>query len=350
MSKTKPQQHILDKSGSLLRHVTHSEFKELLLPTLQKTMLRSPENAMRTVSFLLSAVTLDLSQYAMDIGKAIASQLKANNAQLMEEAVKAMQNLTQQCSDATAVQDIVTHLFKILGGSEGKLTIVAQKISVLSVVQLSRPRLEQMLFSFHLVHEGTLVHAVSVLSQWSSRLTVEVPATLLDWFKKAYNLKTSTSAVRHAYLQTMLQVFRVLQLCERLFLDHAHRLNTSKSHAVVSELECEEEGTADCQEAALLSGWIQSRSRPSRRTTGRLLVISMLSNVQVLPQDVLVSESGELTELGRSYTPPRVLLDALCVVCSAASQWGDPTEAENMAMETLIVTHHPSIGTGINCT
>jgi len=48
MSKTKPQQHILDKSGSLLRHVTHSEFKELLLPALQKTMLRSPENAMQS--------------------------------------------------------------------------------------------------------------------------------------------------------------------------------------------------------------------------------------------------------------------------------------------------------------
>lgn len=104
------------------------------------------------VSFMLSSVTLDLSQYAMDIGKAIASmslmnvgliklcfsdfkqviktwntnskvipvcvsgQLKANNAQLMEEAVQAMQNLAQQCSDPTAVQDIVTHLFKILGG------------------------------------------------------------------------------------------------------------------------------------------------------------------------------------------------------------------------------------------
>lgn len=34
----------------------------------------------------------------------------------MEEAVEAMQNLAQQCSDPTAVQDIVTHLFKILGG------------------------------------------------------------------------------------------------------------------------------------------------------------------------------------------------------------------------------------------
>ncbi|PWA18464.1 hypothetical protein CCH79_00009914 [Gambusia affinis] len=447
MTKTKPQQYVLDKSGSLLRHVTHSEFKELLLPALQKTMLRSPENAMQTVSCLLSAVTLDLSQYAMDIGKAIASQLKANNAQLMEEAVKAMQNLAQQCSDATAVQDIVTHLFKILGGSEGKLTVVAQKMSVLSgisscshhaasgtssqtlssaVTVMFIPYLQQE------VHEGTLVHAVSVLSQWSSRLTVEVPSALLDWFKKAFTLKTSTSAVRHAYLQTMLGAFKgdtlaqssdlsplllqavekavaqssqhallaegvaasvllsrlallemqaeakfssfwslildekkplfttekflsqsseetlltVLQLCERLFLDHAHRLNTSKSqmfhHATVAVL--------------LSRSW---RVRKRAQQTVRKLLSSLggsslahgilgelrvvINKHKVLPQDVLVSESGEPTELGRSYIPPRVLLDALCVVCSAASQWGDPNEAENMAMETLIVSHHPSI-------
>lgn len=52
MSKTKPQRYILDKCGSFLRHVTHSEFKELLLPTLQKTMLRSPENAMQSETLL----------------------------------------------------------------------------------------------------------------------------------------------------------------------------------------------------------------------------------------------------------------------------------------------------------
>ncbi|XP_010789892.1 translational activator GCN1-like, partial [Notothenia coriiceps] len=52
MSKTKPQQHILDRSSSFLRHVSHSEFKDLLLPTLQKTMLRSPENAMQSENSL----------------------------------------------------------------------------------------------------------------------------------------------------------------------------------------------------------------------------------------------------------------------------------------------------------
>lgn len=64
----------------------------------------------------------------------------------------------------------------------------------------------------------------------------------------------------------------------------------------------------------------------------------------MLPQEVLTSDAGELTEAGRSYVPPRILLDALCVICSAASQWGDLVEAENLAMETLIVSHHPSIG------
>ncbi|XP_005746121.1 translational activator GCN1 [Pundamilia nyererei] len=447
MSKTKPQQHILDKSTSLLRHVSHPEFKETLLPTLQKTMLRSPENAMQTVSCLLSAVTLDLSQYAMDIGKALASQLKANNAQLMEGAVQAVQNLAQQCSDPTAVQDVVTHLFKILGGSEGKLTVVAQKMSVLSgiascshhtvsgasnqtlssaVTVMFIPYLQQE------VHEGTLVHAVSVLSQWSNRLTVEVPVALLDWFKKAFTLKTSTSLVRHAYLQAMLGAFKgdtlaqasdliplllqtiekaaaqnsqhallaegvaasvllsrlalletqtetkftsfwnlildekkplfttekflsqcseetlltVLQLCERLFLDHAHRLNSSKAQMY-------HQATV----AALLSrSW---RVRKRAQQTIRKLLSSLggsslahgllgelrvvINKHKVLPQDSVVSESGELTELGRSYVPPRVLLDALCVVCSSASQWGDPAEAESLAMETLIVSHHPSI-------
>ncbi|XP_054628453.1 eIF-2-alpha kinase activator GCN1 isoform X1 [Dunckerocampus dactyliophorus] len=445
ISKTKTQQHILDKSGSLLRHVSHSEFKELLLPSVQKTMLRSPENAMQAISCLLSALTLDLSQYSMDIGKAIASQLKANNAQLMEEAIQAMKNLAQQCSDASAVQDIVTYLFKILGGSEGKLTVVTQKMSVLSgigscshhavsgasnqtlssaVTVMFIPYLQQE------VHEATLVHAVSVLSQWSSRLTVEIPTALLDWLKKAFTLKTSTSLVRHAYIQSMLGTFKgdtlaqasdlipllfqtiekaaaqnsqhallaegvaasvllsrlalletmteakfsnfwnlildekkplfttekflsqasdetqltVLLLCERLFLDHACRLNKSQMYHSATV-------------AVLLSQSWLVRKR-AKQTVKKLLsslggsslahgllgeLRAVINKHKVLPQDVLISESGEQTELGRSYTRPRVLLDALHVICSSASQWADPMESENLAMEILIVAHHPSL-------
>lgn len=84
----------------------------------------------------------------------------------------------------------------------------------------------------------------------------------------------------------------------------------------------------------------------------KVLLLSSLTfchhRLKVLPPEVLLSESGELTDLGRSYVPPRVLLEALCVICSTASHWGDPTEAENLAMEILIITHHPSIGMRLN--
>ncbi|XP_053784029.1 stalled ribosome sensor GCN1 [Desmodus rotundus] len=233
MSKVKPQKYLLDNCAPLLRYMSHSEFKDLILPTIQKSLLRSPENVIETISSLLASVTLDLSQYALDIVKGLASQLKSNSPRLMDEAVLALRNLARQCSDSAAMEALTRHLFAILGGSEGKLTVVAQKIGVLSgigsvshhvvsgpssqvlngtVAELFIPFLQQE------VHEGTLVHAVSVLALWCNRFTTEVPKKLTEWFKKAFSLKTSTSAVRHAYLQCMLACFRGDTLLQALDL------------------------------------------------------------------------------------------------------------------------------------
>nr|XP_003478419.1 eIF-2-alpha kinase activator GCN1 isoform X1 [Cavia porcellus] len=233
MSKVKPPKYLLDNCAPLLRYMSHSDFKDLILPTIQKSLLRSPENVIETISSLLASVTLDLSQYALDIVKGLANQLKSNSSRLMDEAVLALRNLARQCSDSSATEALTRHLFAILGGSEGKLTIVAQKISVLSgigsishhlvsgssgqvlngtVAELFIPFLQQE------VHEGTLVHAVSILALWCNRFTTEVPKKLTEWFKKAFSLKTSTSAVRHAYLQCMLASFRGDMLLQALDL------------------------------------------------------------------------------------------------------------------------------------
>lgn len=37
-----------DNCAPLLRYVSHSEFKDLVLPALQKSLLRSPENAIES--------------------------------------------------------------------------------------------------------------------------------------------------------------------------------------------------------------------------------------------------------------------------------------------------------------
>uniref|UniRef100_A0A8C3UHX5 GCN1 activator of EIF2AK4 n=1 Tax=Catharus ustulatus TaxID=91951 RepID=A0A8C3UHX5_CATUS len=446
MSKTKPQKHVLDSCSPLLRYMSHPEFKDSVLPTLQKSLLRSPENVIETISCLLVSVNLDLSQYALDIVKGLASHLKSNSVQLMDEAVVALKNLARQCSDPSAVESLGRHLFAILGGSEGKLTVVAQKMSVLSgigslshhvvsgpssqalsatVAELFIPFLQQE------VHEGTLVHAVSVLALWCARFTTEVPKKLVEWLKKAFSLKTSTSAVRHAYLQCMLASFKgdtllqgtdllpmliqtvekaasqstqvpmvtegvaaallicrmsviegqtgltlpdskkkvfpydisccfkslsfpsamctVLQLTERLLLDHGGpgvlhgMLNSGQYHRALL--------------AVLLSRTWHVR-RQAHQTVRKLLsslggyklayglleeLKVVLSSHKILPHEVLVTEAGELSELGRTYIPPRVLHEALCVISSVAGLDVDSFEPEKLALEMLLVSHHPSV-------
>lgn len=81
-------------------------------------------------------------------------------------------------------------------------------VTLLVVVCYGSKTSDRLALSLTLVHEGTLVHAVSILALWCNRFTTEVPKKLTDWFKKVFSLKTSTSAVRHAYLQCMLASFR----------------------------------------------------------------------------------------------------------------------------------------------
>ncbi|XP_006019968.1 eIF-2-alpha kinase activator GCN1 [Alligator sinensis] len=447
MSKTKPQKHLLENCSPLLRYMSHTEFKDLVLPTLQKSLLRSPENVIETISCLLVSVKLDLSQYAVDIVKGLASHLKSNSPQLMDEAVVALKNLARQCSDPSAVESLGRHLFAILGGSEGKLTVVAQKMSVLSGIgslshhavsgpssQVLSGTMAELFIPFlqQEVHEGTLVHAVSVLALWCNRFTTEVPRNLVEWLKKAVSLKTSTSAVRQAYLQCMLASFKgdtllqgmdllpmliqtvekaasqstqvslvtegvaasllicrmsvveaqidaklsgfwqlildekkqiftsekflqsateeamhtVLQLTERLLLDHAQRLPENKVQLYYRALV-----------AVLLSRTWHVRKHAQQAVRKLLSSLggfklayglleelkAVLRSHKVLPIEALVMESGELSELGKAYVPPRVLHETLCVISSVAGVEVDTPETEKLALEMLLVSHHPSL-------
>lgn len=57
-----------------------------------------------------------------------------------------------------------------------------------------------------------------------------------------------------------------------------------------------------------------------------------------------MSESGELTELGRAYIPPKNFLESLHAICSAAAQWNDSAQAQKLALDVLVIAHHPSVG------
>ncbi|XP_055861350.1 eIF-2-alpha kinase activator GCN1-like [Biomphalaria glabrata] len=222
-SRTAPSRAVLLNNSELLRHCTHEDFKDLILPAIQKAMLRNPETIQETVSELLSSVTLDLSQYAMDIVKLFSGQISSKEESNRVIAVQAVKNLARQCSDPGAIEKVANHLFKVLGGSEGKLTFADQKISVLqgignlvyntvsgtnSLQSLSTTISEMFLPTLQQeVHEGTLVHTLSMLSLWCAKFYTDVPDKLLLWFPKGIALKTSTSAVRNAYFRCMNAAF-----------------------------------------------------------------------------------------------------------------------------------------------
>ncbi|XP_071945406.1 stalled ribosome sensor GCN1-like [Antedon mediterranea] len=222
-SKVKPRTHVLKASKWLLQHVTHDEFKELFLPASERALLRSPENSLEAITYLLCGVSLDLSRYATDLGKSIAGQLHSKDDTLRELAGEAAKNLAVQCSDPGAIEDLLKQFFAVLNGSSGKLAIVTQRLGVLtgignlsyntvgsgnSMHNLATTALE--LFPPYLqaeVHEGTLVHALQMMSLWCKKFHNEVPTKFIEFFKKAVSLKTSTVLVRQGYILCMISTF-----------------------------------------------------------------------------------------------------------------------------------------------
>ncbi|XP_066998088.2 stalled ribosome sensor GCN1 [Anabrus simplex] len=220
--KVKPPVYVIEESQPLLKQITHEEFKLHLLPAMQKAMLRNPEIILECVGHIIAELSLDLSQYALDIGKSLAANLHSKEDLAREEAAAACLVLAKQCSDSGALEVLLQQLFDVFHGSEGKLTVATHKISVLqgagnlshnavtgsSVQKLASIAADHFICVLNSeVHEKTLIHALEMLSLWCAKFSNEVPVKVLDWLKKGPGLKTSTAAVRTAYINCMSSCF-----------------------------------------------------------------------------------------------------------------------------------------------
>ncbi|GAB1604654.1 hypothetical protein Ahia01_000746900 [Argonauta hians] len=228
--RTPPPLHLLELCHHLLRHVTHDEFHQLLLPATQKATLRNPETILPGVEHLLLGVKLDMSKYALELATPVAKQLIVKEEEVRVAACAVLKALATQCSSPEAVEKVASHLFQVLAGSEGKLISAEQRIGVLrgldglshhvvsgvtSVHNLTSGVTQRFIPSLgQEVHEGTLVCTLNVLSSWCRRLHTTVPAPLIECFKKGVTLKTSTSAVRNAYICCMATAFHGDRLCD----------------------------------------------------------------------------------------------------------------------------------------
>ncbi|XP_046688091.1 eIF-2-alpha kinase activator GCN1-like [Homalodisca vitripennis] len=231
--KVQPPIYVIKEARALLTRVTHDEFRSQLLPAIQKAMLRNPEIILPCLGHILAGLSLDLSQYALDIAKTITVNLYAKDDAAREQACQACRSLAAQCSDASALEASLNHLFEVFHGSAGKLTVATHKMSVLqgagnlsyNAVTGSSVQILAISAAEHFIkvleieaHEKTLIQALEMWSLWCAKFTNQTPPKVISWLSKGIGLKTSTSGVRTAYIECMAACFHGTTLPQGLEL------------------------------------------------------------------------------------------------------------------------------------
>ncbi|RDD44813.1 eIF-2-alpha kinase activator GCN1 [Trichoplax sp. H2] len=216
-SKTVPPRHILIWTKYLIYNIDHAEFKEKVLPAVQKAALRNLDVAIICMPSLFDSVRIDLSQYLMDISKITASALRSSKQEICKEASLMIKNFIRQCTDSGATKSFFNYLLSILKGSEGKITVWTQRVSILEGLRCisyhsvsgSSKKEELAIFACQELvnytkqetHEGSHIYAISVINLWAEAITSEIPKFLFEYLKNGSLDKASTPTVRVAYLK-----------------------------------------------------------------------------------------------------------------------------------------------------
>lgn len=211
-----PLEVINEGSPAFLKHLNHEEFRDKILPTLKRAILRNPDISLEFTSHLLSRLSMDLSLYCLELGKIFSSYLVSKEEDLIRIAVQGCKIMVHQCSDSTAIEETVNYFFSILNGSEGKLTVITQRLGILSGIgALSNHQVtgESAIALTHLVcdkmvkflsselHEGTLIHGAVQMHLWCNKLNSmgRIPSSLIDRTKDISNAKNVSPLVKSAH-------------------------------------------------------------------------------------------------------------------------------------------------------
>ncbi|KAL3270236.1 hypothetical protein HHI36_009292 [Cryptolaemus montrouzieri] len=222
--KLKPSVELIAACGPIFHYMDTNLFKKSLLPAIQKAMLRNPEVILECMPVIIknASAKLDLSPYAKELGESIIANLYSKNDQARTDAANSLQALAIGITQVNAIDDLMKNIFAVFDGSQGKLTVVDHKLSVLegagklSIIytKLDKNNMESLILKVMdyfikvlqtEVAEKTLCHCLEMFSLWTSKLENEIPKKLIDAIKSGMTAKTSSPLVRTAYLKLLLR-------------------------------------------------------------------------------------------------------------------------------------------------
>lgn len=131
--KVKPNFNYILSCKLLLKSLTKAEFEASLYPALQRSMLRSPEIVLQGVGYIVQELELDMNDYAITLSKPLVQNLYSKDDTARAESVHSLKQLATKCSSLKTVEDILKHVFNVLNGSDGKITVAEYRMNILQV-------------------------------------------------------------------------------------------------------------------------------------------------------------------------------------------------------------------------
>lgn len=136
---------------NIFTRLDFKDFSDTILPSLQKSILRSAETSLSLLVYIFEPLKFDLSPISQgkffeffffieigiffsEIGKILGNFIHSKEETLQEESLHSVQIFIKKCSSTESVEFLICHFAKIFNGSEGKLTVLSQKVSVIKSI------------------------------------------------------------------------------------------------------------------------------------------------------------------------------------------------------------------------
>ncbi|EFJ05799.1 hypothetical protein SELMODRAFT_162851 [Selaginella moellendorffii] len=130
-SREKPSKAISEAFEPLFKHLSHDQFGGVVVPAAVRMLKRSPEIVLEAVGVLLKQTPLDLSRYTGEFLPVVLLQCRHNDEGRRREALQTLSWIAQKSGDTDSLLTMVQAIKSILGGSEGKLTFVYQRLGLI---------------------------------------------------------------------------------------------------------------------------------------------------------------------------------------------------------------------------
>ncbi|PWA68142.1 ILITYHIA [Artemisia annua] len=204
-AKEKPTKALSEAFRSLFLHLSHEDFKGVVIPSSVKMLKRNPELVLEAIGVLFRHVNLDLSKYNAEILPVVLSQARHADEGRRLAALDIVRYLSQKSSNPDAIESMANAVKSIIGGSEGRLAFPYQRVGMIhSLQELSKCPEGKYLSSLSLSVCGLLLTTykddgneevklacLTALASWVARSTDAIGPELLSFIGSGLKEKES---------------------------------------------------------------------------------------------------------------------------------------------------------------